>query len=289
MSNVIKTGETYLIAPHENEAPLLTIVVVTYNAYQFLPRTLNSLQDQPGIESNDVEVLVIDGGSTDGTVDLARSYSFVRKVITEPDDGIYDAMNKGAKLATGRWLQFLNAGDSYSHPSSLQVAMAGLIQADNNQAQWAISAAQNLSGGTGPIRRIPSVPHVWWRHAYGLQPHCHQATWFRTRTFLDSGAHALKYNTADDFDVILRFGMLTPPHTTADILIDYLGGGVSEKTSALTPALQHGVRVDRLQLGSFGRFVDRQVGRLISIANETRTTAGRLKFTYVTRKRVGSA
>ena len=257
--------------------PYLTVVIATFNASQFLPRTLQSLAKQPEVFTQEVEVIIIDGGSTDGTLAIAKSFPFIGTMISEPDNGIYDAMNKGAELASGRWLQFLNAGDSFTQGGSLGQAIAGLMRADEKHAQWAIAAAQNLGGDSGPIRLIPSVPHIWWRHAYGLQPHCHQATWFRTSTFLESGAHSLKYKTADDFDVILRFGMLTRPYTTTDVLIDYLGGGISEVSAAMTPHLQHRIRVDRFQLGSFSERVDLRIGKAISTFNRARTVAGRIK------------
>ena len=257
--------------------PALSIVIVTFNAAQFLPRTLESLESQLNFDSADVEVVVVDGGSSDETLNMIKGCPLISIVLSEPDNGIYDAMNKGARLASGRWLQFLNAGDSLTSPSSLRAALDGLDMADAAGIPWMISSAQNLGGGQGVVRRIPSVPHTWWRHAYGLQPHCHQATWFKRATFIDSGAHALKFGTADDFDVIVRFGMLARPLVIESILIDYLGGGISEKTSALNPLLQHKVRAERFQLGPVGARIDKQAGRLVAVVNATRTWAGRMK------------
>jgi putative colanic acid biosynthesis glycosyltransferase len=259
------------------QPPLLSIVIVTFNAGEFLPRTLESLENQTDFDPTDVEVVVIDGGSTDNTLEIIKECPMTSTVLSESDNGIYDAMNKGARLASGRWLQFLNAGDSYSGSNGLRTALDGLDVADGEATPWMISAAQNLGGGKGVVRRIPNVPHTWWRHAYGLQPHCHQATWFKRATFIDSGAHALKFGTADDFDVIVRFGMLARPLVIDDILIDYLGGGVSEKTFALNPILQHRVRAERFQLGPVGRGIDRQAGRLVAVLNAARTWAGHMK------------
>lgn len=257
--------------------PVLSIVIVTFNAAQFLPRTLDSLENQLEFDSEDVEIVVVDGGSTDDTLNMIKGCRLISTVLSEPDNGIYDAMNKGARLASGRWLQFLNAGDSLTGPRSLSAALDGLDMADADGIPWVISAAQNLGGGQGGVRRIPSVPHTWWRHAYGLQPHCHQATWFKRATFIDSGAHALKFGTADDFDVIVRFGMLAPPFVIDEVIIDYLGGGISEKASALTPLLQHKVRAERFQLGPVGSAIDKQAGRLVAVLNTLRKLAGRLK------------
>jgi putative colanic acid biosynthesis glycosyltransferase len=219
----------------------------------------------------------VDGGSTDETLRQVASCDFVGKVISEPDDGIYDAMNKGALLASGVWLQFLNAGDAFSEASSLSEVLKALQIAETSSIPWVISAARNLGGSSGVVRRIPSIPHVWWRHAYGLQPHCHQATWFRKATFLESGSYALKYGTADDFDVILRFGLLGAPHVIESIIIDYLGGGISERTAKRNPSLQHAVRVDRFQLGGIGRLIDRQVGKAIDRFNTVRKIGGGIK------------
>jgi glycosyltransferase involved in cell wall biosynthesis len=273
------------MGPFEEQRPVLSIVIVTFNAAEFLPRTLESLRKQPEIGTADVEVVLVDGGSTDGTLDLVGDHSFIGTVLSEPDNGIYDAMNKGARLASGRWLQFLNAGDSFSNPASLRAALDGLQQADAQGVPWAISLAQNLGGEEGVVRRIPSVPHKWWRHAYGLQPHCHQATWFKRATFIDTGTHALKFGTADDFEVIVRFGMLARPFVIDKILIDYLGGGISEKTSALNPLLQHQVRVERFQLGPIGAGIDKQAGRLVAFLNTLRKQSGQLKTKLQANKR----
>ena len=88
---------------------LLTIITITYNAERFLERTLKSVQQQ---SRPDVEYLLIDGGSKDGTLALAKQYQEVlSNVVSEPDKGIYDAMNKGLRLAKGQYVWFMNAGD----------------------------------------------------------------------------------------------------------------------------------------------------------------------------------
>lgn len=89
----------------------ITIVTVVFNARDALPRTLDSVFDQ-GYEA--LEYLVVDGGSTDGTLDVVRSYEDRLALwISEPDQGIYDAMNKGIAHAEGRVVGLLNAGDTY--------------------------------------------------------------------------------------------------------------------------------------------------------------------------------
>jgi glycosyltransferase involved in cell wall biosynthesis len=89
--------------------PKLSIITVVYNGKQFLPATLQSISQ---VKSSDVEYLVVDGASTDGTVELLEeNQSLIDIFKSEPDDGIYDAMNKALKLANGRYVLFINAGD----------------------------------------------------------------------------------------------------------------------------------------------------------------------------------
>ena len=91
--------------------PKVSIITVVYNGIEFLEETIKSViaQTYPNIE-----YIIVDGGSTDGTLDIIKKYeAHITKWISEPDKGIYDAMNKGIDLATGDWQNFLNAGDSF--------------------------------------------------------------------------------------------------------------------------------------------------------------------------------
>ena len=104
----------------------ITVITVTYQAATVLQRTLNSVGDQRYPE---VEHLIIDGGSTDGTVAMAEAYASYwnnkgkghRVVVrSERDKGLYDAMNKGLRMATGTYVVFLNAGDRLHAADTLQ-------------------------------------------------------------------------------------------------------------------------------------------------------------------------
>jgi len=95
----------------------VTIITVTYNAERFIERTIQSIigQDYPNIE-----YIVIDGGSDDDTINIIKKHEeYIAYWISEPDGGIYDAMNKGIEVATGEWINFMNAGDTFSHASVL--------------------------------------------------------------------------------------------------------------------------------------------------------------------------
>ncbi len=94
---------------------MLTIITVTYNAEKYLERTLQSVAKAarlvPGA-SDDIEYILVDGASSDGTLQIAEQYSMMLdQIISEPDRGLYDAMNKGLSMANGEYVWFLNAGD----------------------------------------------------------------------------------------------------------------------------------------------------------------------------------
>ena len=109
------------------ESPLFSIVTITFNAEATLPATLQSVECQT---FTDYEYLVVDGASTDGTVALARASRAVTSITSEPDRGLYDAMNKGLHRATGRYLIFLNAGDALHSPDTLQKIARSIEKTD---------------------------------------------------------------------------------------------------------------------------------------------------------------
>lgn len=91
--------------------PLISVVTVAYNAVATIEKTIVSVINQT---YPNIEYIIIDGGSTDGTVDVIKKYADrLAYWVSEPDKGIYDAMNKGAKIATGKWINFMNCGDSF--------------------------------------------------------------------------------------------------------------------------------------------------------------------------------
>ena len=96
----------------------ISVITVCYNAIQGIERTIKSVLSQSYPE---IEYIVIDGNSTDGTVDVIHKYADkISYFMSEPDGGIYDAMNKGIRVATGEWINFLNAGDTFYYNTSVE-------------------------------------------------------------------------------------------------------------------------------------------------------------------------
>ena len=103
---------------HNHPTPKFSIITVTYNAEAVLEDTIQSVISQT---YHHVEYIIIDGASKDKTLSIADRYKeHITQVVSEPDKGLYDAMNKGIRLATGDYLCFLNAGDSFHEDDTLQ-------------------------------------------------------------------------------------------------------------------------------------------------------------------------
>lgn len=149
--------------------PLLTIITITYNAERYLERTLQSVATAarlvPGVAS-DIEYILVDGASRDGTLLIAERYSpLLNRIVSEPDSGLYDAMNKGLSLATGEYLWFLNAGDEV-HDGQV---LAQLLHAFESQADVYYSDALFVQeNGDAVGLRSEVTPHslpqnIHWR------------------------------------------------------------------------------------------------------------------------------
>lgn len=101
----------------DRKKPLISVVTVVFNGKKYLEETIKSVISQT---YENIEYLIVDGGSTDGTLDIIKKYEgHIDYWISEPDKGVYDAMNKGIQLATGEWINFMNAGDTFCEISTI--------------------------------------------------------------------------------------------------------------------------------------------------------------------------
>jgi glycosyltransferase involved in cell wall biosynthesis len=178
----------------------ISVITVSYNSAATLGDTLKSVKSQT---HPDIEHILIDGGSTDGTTDLiARHGGHLARYITEPDGGIYDAMNKGLALATGDIVGFLNSDDVFAAASSLSEIANGFAAADVDAVYGDIIMVDPLQLQT--IRR-------YWRPGNfkagaftrgWMAPH--PTLYVRRDLLQSSGGFNLDYRLQSDFDLELR-------------------------------------------------------------------------------------
>ncbi|MEO0731316.1 MAG: glycosyltransferase family 2 protein [Bacteroidota bacterium] len=165
----------------------ITVVTVCYNSADQLPATLDSIrqQDYPKLES-----IVVDGGSTDGTQDILAAWRKTGvRVLSEPDQGVYDAMNKGVQLATGRYVHFLNAGDRFFAPDTVS-QVAARIKSDDDYVYGDVISEY----AKGEKHATARPPAYLWRN----KPFNHQAL-FAARSYLREIPFDLSYPIVADY------------------------------------------------------------------------------------------
>ncbi len=205
--------------------PLISIVTVTRNARATIRDVLASVESQtyPHIEH-----LVIDGASADGTRELVEHHGYrVAAFVSEPDAGIYDAMNKGIRLSTGQAIGFLNADDVYAHPHVIADVVAAM-QRDGVDAVFGDAEFFRADRPSQPVRRYNSARFSPKRIAWGWMP-AHPAMFLRREVFERSGPFRTDYRIAGDFEFIARAfwpGKLRYRHLP-EVLVRMRTGGVS--------------------------------------------------------------
>jgi glycosyltransferase involved in cell wall biosynthesis len=173
--------------------PKISVITVVRNAAGELEKTIKSVlgQDYP-----QVEFIVIDGGSSDGTVEIIRDYAEQLDCwISEPDQGIYDAMNKGLAKATGEWVNFMNAGDLFFDGHVL----SAIFNQDLQGAEVVYGDSIAQYPGFKANRKALSTEDLW----KGMIC-CHQAMFFRTDLIKKEAYRPDLYFSAD-YEMALRF------------------------------------------------------------------------------------
>lgn len=169
----------------------ISVITINFNNRDGLSRTMDSVQMQ---SRNDyvLEYLVIDGGSSDGSVELARTrQAEIDVFVSEPDGGVYPAMNKGLNLATGEWAVFMNSGDCFATPDALSTVVRSARQ---GETPWLIYG-DNIS----PRGLEPAAPLS--RLRAGVIHACHQAMAFRVCDL----RYEEKWRIYSDLDFVIQY------------------------------------------------------------------------------------
>ena len=179
---------------------MVSVVTVCFNAGDTIADALRSVNAQT---HPDLEHIVVDGGSTDGTVDAVRRHGQrVSRMVSEPDRGIYDAMNKGLAMATGRCVMFLNADDWYVVPDAIST-LAAAMEARQSKAAYANVAYVNRERPDKRQRTWRSGPMRKGAFARGWAPP-HPTFMAHRELLLELGGFDRRYGLAADFDLMLR-------------------------------------------------------------------------------------
>lgn len=207
--------------------PLVSLITVTYNAGKYLERTIQSVISQ---KYPRIEYIIIDGKSTDNTLEIIKKYEkHLSNWISEPDAGLYDAMNKGQKLATGEYLWFMNAGDRIFSENTLQEIFDN--QPNDADVYFGEAEFHNLEDEYLGLRsdvmpfRLPEKLH--WKSLQRGMVVCHQAFLVKRKI---SPEYDLNHSYCADVDWVIRcLKRAKDIIHTHQILAVYLQGGYSRK------------------------------------------------------------
>lgn len=134
---------------------MTSVITVAFNNLQGLRDTVASVEAQRGMR---IEHIVIDGGSSDGSAEFLRGLGPHVRWISEPDAGVYDAQNKGIRLAQGRFVLFLNSGDHFIDDRSLAMAAERLDDSDLQSFDIIVRGYQQINGGKDFVKSAPDRP-----------------------------------------------------------------------------------------------------------------------------------
>ena len=217
-----------------------SIITCTWNAAEVVERTLESVLSQSWAQ---IEHVIIDGASKDNTLQLVEAY---RKrnaeeetehdivVVSEPDRGLYDAMNKGLKYANGDYVVFLNAGDVFPNENTLENISNDVNERSDGKLPGVLYGDTNIVDNEGTLlhpRRLAPPENLTWRSFKHGMLVCHQAFYART-DIAKAEPYNLRYRFSADYDWCIRIMRTAarrklPMKNAGIIVADYLDGGMT--------------------------------------------------------------
>lgn len=215
--------------------PLVTVVTVTYNLIknQRKDTFVEALQSVKNQSYPNIEHIVVDGASDDGTVELIEEYAekgFV-KFISEPDSGLYDAMNKGANLAKGKYILFLNSDDYLSGKDGIKKAI-DLLEKSKYDFTYAKAKVIDKDNNrlTSYLHNNPDFSKIFTE-----MPFCHQTMVIGTELFKKLGMYDIGYKSAGDYDFVQKLVFNKYKHAFIPYeFVTYRTDGISNSNQELS-------------------------------------------------------
>lgn len=217
---------------------VFSIITCTYNAESVLQRTLNSVLEQT---YSHVEHIIVDGASTDATLNMVEAYRQKSdaedwchevRVKSEPDRGLYDAMNKGIQRATGQYVLFLNAGDTFPSADTLELVAESVGEGEEPPAVlYGDTDVVDDEGRFLRHRRLSPPRRLTWRSFMKGMLVCHQAFYART-DLAKVTPYDLHYRFSADVDWCIRIMRLArrrrlPMRNVGAVVVNFLDGGMT--------------------------------------------------------------
>lgn len=179
----------------------ISIITPTFNSERTVEDTIKSVLNQT---YPDIEYIIIDGGSTDGTLDIIEKYKDkIAKIISEQDRGIYDAMNKGIKLATGDIVGILNSDDFYASSDIIEM-VADEFREKNADCVWGDLDYVDKDDLNRIVRRWQSSPYEEGKFQRGWHPP-HPTFFIKKEIYKKYGFFRLDLSISADYELMLRF------------------------------------------------------------------------------------
>ena len=213
------------------ESPKISIITISKNVVRTVERTLFSVAEQ---SYGGIEFIVIDGASTDGTLAVIERYRrHLAHFVSEPDAGIYAAMNKGIAAASGEFLLFLNAGDYLVNAASVGVAVSRMRN-DKADVFYGNQLMYHEGSGCARLWRPQKRSALDWYS--GSLPHA--STFIRRDAFDRAGLYDDRYRIAGDYEWFVRAFKMGMTFRHIDVLVSVFGEGEGISTRPTGKALQ---------------------------------------------------
>ncbi|MBJ25257.1 MAG: glycosyl transferase [Flavobacteriaceae bacterium] len=201
----------------------VSIITISYNSSKTIAKTLRSVLDQ---KTKSIEHIIIDGKSSDNTLEICKKFPHISKIISEKDKGVYDAFNKGLKFATGEIIGFLNSDDTFYNEGSLQ----NIINAFDPYTDCIYGNLEFINSNGLVVRKWKSKAFKIGAFKKAWMP-AHPTFYCRKKIYDKLGGYKDTYKIAGDFELMLRF---LEKHGVNSKFIDkklvkMLHGGISNK------------------------------------------------------------